>query len=266
MREMHARLWRMLVLVDDIAKAAGITYFLAYGSAIGAVREGALIPWDPDVDILVPRQDYERLCAALVDDLPADVTLLDPRRNANYEFAFARVTQANIDHKLLYLDLFPLAPAPVGTLAQAAYSRISKVIRGALLIKRVELRTKFHWPRSKKLLVHAAKAALSPVPGGALVQSFHEFERRAADPDSPVLTNSCGSYGPKEFFPREWFASTVDFPLSGRPFPLPVGYHQQLTQVYGDYMRPVSREQQVRELEFCSEFILPALRANGFVS
>lgn len=262
---MQDQLWQMLVLLDSAARSAGVMYFLAYGTAIGAVREQGLIPWDPDIDVLVSRRDYQRLCEALAKEQHGEVEVLRPEHDTHYEFAFARVTKAGIDHKLLYLDIFPLVGAPSSPFAQAIYSRVSRVLRGALLIKRVELSSKFHWPRRKKRAVRAVKLAIAPIPGHLLVAAFLRFERYFDVPEAPVLTNSCGSYGKREFWPREWFSGSSPATIRGREFALPVGNHELLTQIYGDYMNPVPEEQQQRELEFCSTYILPPLRARGIL-
>ena len=47
--------------VHSFCETQGITYFLSSGSLLGAVRHGGYIPWDDDIDIYMPRKDYERL-------------------------------------------------------------------------------------------------------------------------------------------------------------------------------------------------------------
>ena len=49
--------------LDRVCREQGITYFLAYGSLLGAVRHGGFIPWDDDMDVVMLRADYERLIA-----------------------------------------------------------------------------------------------------------------------------------------------------------------------------------------------------------
>lgn len=57
-----AILIRILRKIKDICDENGIKWFLAYGSCIGAVRHKGIIPWDDDIDICMPRPDFERFC------------------------------------------------------------------------------------------------------------------------------------------------------------------------------------------------------------
>ena len=50
----------VLCELDRVCKAHGLSYFLAYGTLLGALRHQGFIPWDDDVDVHMPREDYER--------------------------------------------------------------------------------------------------------------------------------------------------------------------------------------------------------------
>ena len=70
--ELHALqqlLLEMLADFDALCKRNGLTYILTGGSALGAVRHGGFIPWDDDVDVLMPRRDYDRLAACVEKEL-----------------------------------------------------------------------------------------------------------------------------------------------------------------------------------------------------
>lgn len=61
LREFQLRLVNLLEVFEDFCKANQLRYFLAFGTCLGAVRHHKFIPWDDDLDISMPRDDYEKL-------------------------------------------------------------------------------------------------------------------------------------------------------------------------------------------------------------
>ena len=61
LRKLQLRLLDILTDIDRVCREHGLRYYLMYGSMLGAVRHGGFIPWDDDIDIGMPRDDYERL-------------------------------------------------------------------------------------------------------------------------------------------------------------------------------------------------------------
>src|SRR4051794_24102390 len=105
---LHRQLRDMLEVVAEILEAASVPYFLCAGTALGGMRGGDLIPWDFDVDLLVPIQSYDRALVALRQALPSRYALTDHRADPAYERLFSRVHLSAVHHKYAHVDLFPL--------------------------------------------------------------------------------------------------------------------------------------------------------------
>ena len=63
LQELHDVLLDAMVQFDVVCKENGIQYFLGGGTLLGAIRHGGFIPWDDDVDLMMTRADYDKLCS-----------------------------------------------------------------------------------------------------------------------------------------------------------------------------------------------------------
>ena len=106
----------ILKVFDAFCKEHNIRYYFAYGTLLGAIRYKKFIPWDDDVDVLVPREDYERLIAIYNDS--EKYRLFSSERDANFLFPFAKLcdmttrkiegNQFNGVELGVDIDIFPL--------------------------------------------------------------------------------------------------------------------------------------------------------------
>ena len=71
--------------IDSSCRKRNMTYFLCGGSALGAVRHQGYIPWDDDIDLTMPRKDYDKLSAVLEEDYPDKYWIQDVRTDEKYD-------------------------------------------------------------------------------------------------------------------------------------------------------------------------------------
>lgn len=105
----------ILQYIHDFCINNDIKYSLAYGTLLGAVRHGGYIPWDDDIDIAMPRKDYERFIN-LFNDKTGVYQVYECRKNKDYMIAFAKVCdnrtlideRANTKKIGIFVDVFPI--------------------------------------------------------------------------------------------------------------------------------------------------------------
>ena len=107
----------ILVFFDAFCRQHNLRYSLAYGSLLGAVRHKGFIPWDDDIDVIMPREDYE-LLIRLFDDKTNRFFLQSHYSEAHYYYPFAKIRKngtvfrekfledKQINHGF-YIDVFP---------------------------------------------------------------------------------------------------------------------------------------------------------------
>lgn len=121
LRKLQLTQLEILKVVDDFCSKNNIRYSIAYGTILGAVRHGGFIPWDDDLDICMPRADYDKFISLWRD---TDEYLLQ-NHDTNLDFtqsftkirkrntAFVLKTDLGFDfHKGIFLDIFPFDKVP----------------------------------------------------------------------------------------------------------------------------------------------------------
>ena len=241
----------ILKVVDGFCKENGITYFISYGSLLGAVRHKGFIPWDDDIDILVPRPDYERLLKTFNVPGFKVYNAADPDCWLTYsricwpEKTLVKTTSPwykGTYSSGLWIDVFPLdAVSDNEQEFKDQYHRVTKDYLETVSIRRrkTKIDKDFGLIRNSKTLVHR------------VLHPFRHFQdpliaknRLLAEMDSCPAYGSTGHVSmlpcPErdwEWFPIEDFASSVPMKFCDAEFPAPVGWHHHLTQLWGDYMQ-----------------------------
>ena len=103
----------------DICDRHGLDYFGIAGTGIGALRHHGFIPWDDDIDVAMPRDDFEKLLPLVEKEMGDKYLIMNAERYPNYPLMTTRMTMRgtkfkeealkNIDAPLgIFLDLYPL--------------------------------------------------------------------------------------------------------------------------------------------------------------
>ena len=126
-RPLQLRILKNLLAVDKVCKEHNLRYYIMAGTMLGAVRHKGFIPWDDDLDIGMPRADYDLLMANAKEWLPKPYEAVCAENDKEYPLPFAKVQDADttlIERMHLkylggvYIDIFPLDGVPESRMAQ----------------------------------------------------------------------------------------------------------------------------------------------------
>ncbi len=234
----------ILVNVAEFCDKHGLKYYLSYGTLLGAVRHKGYIPWDDDIDIQMPRADYNKLISLYNKEKTAEnYELLDPYCKRAL-LPFAKIvdnntvkTEPTLDYRNGYvgvdIDIFPMDGIP------ADEDEFDGWFNDMLKIYRSHQRCVME---SKSSLKRKIMVPLFRILSGGK----NRFLKKAAAMHRKYPYDECEYIGSIEFLysyksdklKKEWFSGTCEMAFEGYTFKAPSGYHEILTCMYGDYMTP----------------------------
>ncbi|WP_228551722.1 LicD family protein [Paenibacillus sp. B01] len=240
LKKLQQELLLLLIEIDRICQKHNIHYYISYGTLLGAVRHQGFIPWDDDIDIDMPREDYERFCAVCLNELDHDRFFLqtqqtDPHYNWVYgklrlkQTSFIRSGQEHLRQKDgFFLDIFP-----IDSISDSKWRQ--RVAKAACKACRKILWAPVGKKSSDSFLLRFWYAILSKIPRKWTIQLFHHFATR--DNRNPSTSKRICHNLNGHIFEKEWTAQLIPLLFEQKQFPAPASYSNLLTSLYGDYMQ-----------------------------
>lgn len=248
LRRHQVRMLEMMLEIDKICRKHEISYWLASGTALGAVRHQGFIPWDDDLDIEVLREDYRRLLDVLSKELPYSMCLQTSSIDQNYIAQFAKVRDlkseivetdhldSNYKYRGVFIDIFPMERTNV------VFARIAAKLHYYMY--------KLAWAKNDKW---GFKLGLQMTLLFVLERGIYPFFRLFSFLSSKDTLRHPLGVG---FFSKRKYSEI--FPLKEKEFEgynffVPCNLDAYLTRLYGDYMKmpPINEiKQHIIEIKF----------------
>ncbi|MCI9162619.1 MAG: LicD family protein [Lachnospiraceae bacterium] len=226
-----------LKLLEVFDKACGdeIHYILGFGSALGAVRHHGFIPWDTDVDVVVPIVEIEKLRKKLLDSIPPNMKLYQWDKEKNYHPGFDRLAFKKYPHELIHIDIYPLSGAPENEWERRKFNYSSYKVYKLLHCKYKNIK----YSKKKNVIpILILKGLLLPISDRRIKKIFKKNMTKY-DYEKAVYTRVIySSYGNSDITSKEHIYNVIRVPFGHLMLPIPKDYDTYLTGLYGDYMTP----------------------------
>lgn len=238
---------RLLRHFDAFCKLHSLRYSLEYGTLIGAVRHHGFIPWDDDLDVSMPRPDYEKLIS-LCDEISYDDIQLNGYFGMPLELSsILRVESLRVgidqkntrdhDNNHLWIDIIPLDALPDDR------DEAIKLCERANFPRQMQTAGFWRWESFPSLPVAVGCTMLRPILAARSFRLFWARRLQAIRTSIPYgSTNtigslSCVSHG-EEIMPRDEYENMTEMEFEGELYPVMGCWDLRLKNWYGDYMTP----------------------------
>ncbi|WP_455664376.1 LicD family protein [Phocaeicola sp.] len=242
----------ILKYVRDVCDKYQLTYYLGFGTLLGAVRHKGFIPWDDDIDIWMPRKDYDKFIEIERENRKSSYKLFSPVYNDGYYYPFVKVVdirtsleelgfQAIPDYGVC-VDIFPLDSVP-------KKHKILLYIIGLLQL----LRTASVNLHPQLNLTHKNRAVIFRLLG--LLGRCFFFHKSAylsdriarlySSKNTPFIGDLVEGSKEEYIFDKRLFEPSLKMKFENELFIVPRCYDVILTQIYGDYMTLPQKEKRV---------------------
>ncbi len=250
---------KVMKIIKEICEKENIRYFMIGGTLLGAIRHSGFIPWDDDVDLAMPRKDYERFLEVSNKYLPSNIFVQNFRTDDKYRYYITRVLNKNIlveekrfigvDTPQAYasVDIFPIDGSPnIKFFRNIHYFRV--MIRRFLMslcyrdtIDKERKRSKMENLLLNILIKIPFERIISP---NKIKESLDKLLKKYGMENSLYSGTIMGAYRIREMVPTVMFGNPKLYKFEDDTFYGPELVDDYLKHMYGNYMKLPPKEQQ----------------------
>ena len=241
----------ILIKFAKYCEKYNLRYFLAYGTLIGSIRHKGFIPWDNDVDVVMPRPDYDQFMKLVKEENIGEYfRVLDYHDVHTFPFAKVIDTRTKLSEKYLitdtlgvYIDVFPLDGMPDNE------KKRKRLEKKAAIYYKLYAFANYRFGEGSTKLKKFVKNVMYPfsrlISSKWICEKLDKLCEKYPYDQSEFVTNIVWGYLPSECISKEVFEAVDEGEFEGHFFKIPKGGGKWLNRIYGDYMKLPPEEERI---------------------
>ena len=256
LKEIQSLATKILKNTKEFCEERKITYYLAYGTLLGAIRHKGFIPWDDDIDVWMKREDFNRFCAEFPEwGKQHGLYVNSVKTTEKYNRVHAQVCLANTRLEAndrtnpfkegYFVDVFPLDGTPNNSVLRWLHITKLQILKNIVTLSA--------YGKARKGVVAGIAKGFRNVDAVKVLNLYEKLAQKYNCSDSVYLQMMAPGKkrGRNIVVPSAWFAKTARQTAFGdTTAPTPTGYDDILNCIYGDYMQIPPKEERKPHHDF----------------
>ena len=235
----------------EFCEKHNLRYYFTGGALIGVLRHKGFIPWDDDIDVGMPRKDFDEFHRLIELEMPDGFGICNRYTDSNWHFAMSQFIDMESEIEIhlaeqprkahIWIDVFPLDGLPDNKVAR--WLRIKNILFHRYLVQIANINTQVDANRERPKYERIILTFCKVIPIGKVINTkktintLEKILRRSDFDTAEWCGNMLGRYREREVVKREWFGNPVKGNFEGVKVNIPVNSDVILRSLYGDYMK-----------------------------
>lgn len=241
----------LLKVFVNICEENNLRYYFTGGALIGVLRHNGFIPWDDDIDVGMPRKDYDKFIEILRRRMPEGYGICNRETDSNWNFAMSQFIDMESEIEIhlaeqprkahIWIDVFPLDGLPSGKIAR--WLRVKNILMHRYLVQIAHIGTQVDANRNRplyeKLILRICKIMrVEKILNTKFILDHMEKVLRKCDfYESEYAGNMLGRYREREVVLKKYFGTPKKGVFETLEINIPENSHELQVALYGDYMK-----------------------------
>jgi len=249
--KLHAADMKIVKKIIDICDKNGLLYYALGGTMLGAVRHKGFIPWDDDIDLGMPRKDYELFLKTAPALLDKNFKIVNYKTDSDYHYYITRiqdvdtkVVETRYEHEGRYshvsVDIFPIDGSPNNKLLRRIF--YFRILSHRAMMS-LHYKNGIDPDRKRGFMEKTLLAFMKILPTDKMFNAYNQKEiidqilKKYDMWKSTVSGNIMGAYRTVEMVPTEWYGKEAFYQFEDIQIRGLKEFDKYLSHLYGDYMK-----------------------------